>query len=466
VNLNPELRRNLWLQLTPQRLVAAPLVLGTVFAAVWLVFHDSDMVRTAATWAFYLIAVLWGTKRAAESVAEEVSGGTWDGQRMSALGAWTMSWGKLVGGTSFIWYAAVICLLVREATPTLPTLLSVLMRDAVLLVGSALIGQAVAFAASLMFLRRAPAARRLPVTLSQILGLLAAIAGPGGFHWLNPVWREDSSLVNWWGWSIAADDLTLASLWIFTAWAAICGYRLMRAELQFRSWPWVWLSFAVFLMVYVEGFLSDRLRQLDLGRPSWWLAPLAVAVVLTYAGLFAEGKDIVRYRWFAAALRGGALSRALGLVPLWLPAFALAILAAGLGQGGTGLGAWHPLLGTFLPDVTLTPSTSALIALPLFMLRDIALVLYLNFGGRSQRADLGAFVYLWVLYVPLPGIAYSLGLVTLPSVFLPVDTGGALSTILPPLLEAAAMLALLRRRWRVATRGALPVGQAVPRQMD
>jgi hypothetical protein len=33
-------------------------------------------------------------------------------------------------------------------------------------------------------------------------------------------------------------------------------------------------------------------------------------------------------------------------------------------------------------------------------------------------------------------------------------------------LEAAAMLALLRRRWRVATRGALPVGQAVPRQMD
>ena len=33
-------------------------------------------------------------------------------QRMSGLGAWQMAWGKLLGGTVFVWYCAAFALLV------------------------------------------------------------------------------------------------------------------------------------------------------------------------------------------------------------------------------------------------------------------------------------------------------------------------------------------------------------------
>ena len=57
-----------------------------------------------------LIAYLWGTRRAVNVLADEIAAGTWDGQRMSSIGPWTMAWGKLLGGTAYVWYCALLCL--------------------------------------------------------------------------------------------------------------------------------------------------------------------------------------------------------------------------------------------------------------------------------------------------------------------------------------------------------------------
>ncbi len=51
---------------------------------------------------------MWGPRRAADTLAEEVAGGTWEAQRMSGLSAWSMAWGKLIGGCSFVWYCGLL----------------------------------------------------------------------------------------------------------------------------------------------------------------------------------------------------------------------------------------------------------------------------------------------------------------------------------------------------------------------
>ena len=87
--MNPELRRNLWLQLSPQRLIAAPVALGIVFGLGWLT--APQWLSSIGLTIFYLLIGFWGTRRAADTLAEETAGGTWDGQRLSSLGAWAMA---------------------------------------------------------------------------------------------------------------------------------------------------------------------------------------------------------------------------------------------------------------------------------------------------------------------------------------------------------------------------------------
>ena len=113
--VNPEFRRNIWLQFNWSKLIAAPLL--TVIAAyvfLLLTGYDYQKLQGVAELAGgSVILGIWGTRRAADAVAEEVGGGTWEGQRMSSLGAWQMTWGKLLGGTSFVWYCAAIAMTVR-----------------------------------------------------------------------------------------------------------------------------------------------------------------------------------------------------------------------------------------------------------------------------------------------------------------------------------------------------------------
>src|SRR6185312_4131289 len=47
---------------------------------------------------------------ASDAVTEEVRARTWDWQRLSTLGPWQMTWGKLVGATALGWYGAAWCI--------------------------------------------------------------------------------------------------------------------------------------------------------------------------------------------------------------------------------------------------------------------------------------------------------------------------------------------------------------------
>ena len=113
--MNPELKRNVLIEITPQRLIAMPLILGLIFTAVWA-SEGMPGVVTVSGFAFWLLIFLWGTRKAAGAFDSELTNNTWDGQRLSALTAGQIFTGKLFGSASFVLYGALISLLIAAAT--------------------------------------------------------------------------------------------------------------------------------------------------------------------------------------------------------------------------------------------------------------------------------------------------------------------------------------------------------------
>jgi hypothetical protein len=458
--MNPELRRNLWLQFSILRLVLPPAAIGIVLLLVWLVSaHSLTTVAASAEWFYLLIILLWGTRRAADLVAEEIAGGTWDSQRMSALGAWQMTWGKFIGGISYVWYAAGIAFIARlwaiGLAGRLPWQAEAAVQSLQLL-GIGLLGQAVAFLTSLVLLRKQVMRRRLGVTLSQFAGLAASAAASGHLD-LGLLFRQ-MAVIDWFGWRFPGAEFTLGTLGLFLAWSLFGSYRLMRIELQFRSIPWAWTAFALFMMVYAEGLLYTPLREAASGLAAWLIGPFTIAIVLTYAALFLEPKDVVRYRGLWAALRAGHGSRASTLLPQWLPVY---LIAAALGVALTAVGGLSELTG--VPSlvgsglsVAEYAAAAGLRVLPaalvLYLLRDGLVVLYFNFGKRRGRADLAAFICLLLGYFPLLGILVSLGITALIPIVAPYPPASPLITIGAPLIECLILGLLVLKRTRAAGR--------------
>jgi len=400
VSLNPELQRNLWIELTPARLVIAPLVLGLILALAWLA-GDQGAAADTAQFLFFLLALVWGARRAAAALGDEVSGATWDGQRMSALGAWEMTWGKLLGGTAFVWYCALIVLGAGFAAELLDGHPALAQRHLLDRIVSGLLAQSVALLVCLVLLRKLRPIRALPLTLPQLLGIAAGAIGTGsGF---DPSGLADGARrageVAWLGRTFDAAWFLLAFRACLLAWALVGIFRLVRVELQFRAWAWVWAAFVGFLVVFVEGLVEPAAG----GSVPLLLPGFLTGALLVYVALLAEPKGLVAYRGLLAALLGRDWARAGRLLPLWAAGLAVLLpVALGLAVQLSVAPLERDL--PFLGGDRLRPDALWIATCLLFLLRDIGVFLLLNFVAWRRRADLAGLIWLGVAYGILPAL--------------------------------------------------------------
>ena len=122
MRLNPEFRRNLWLELTASRFLGLGAVIVLCVAALEAGEQFDDFAGGyvyLGKMGFVLTVIVWGTRRAAAGMGAEVRSATWDWQRLSSMGPWSMTWGKLFGPTAFTWVAGFvfIALMVSRAAP-------------------------------------------------------------------------------------------------------------------------------------------------------------------------------------------------------------------------------------------------------------------------------------------------------------------------------------------------------------
>ena len=427
--MNPELRRNLWLELTIHRLIALPVGLGLLFMLVhtWSTEHPAEtLVTTAVT--FFVGFALWAGTHAGDAVMGEVRGRTWDGQRMSAVEPWSMTWGKLAGAPSFAWLGCATCLVVYllvAQSPRAP-------KTALFLVMGAVLVSAIALIASTIASRKAVVRSS---STAWVIGIALVIVGP----WMSILTSGEGD-ISWWGRGWTRIDFLLVSTTLFAAWGIFGAYRLMCQELRVRTVPWAWVAFLLFVCVYIAGL---GIRPSDTARQQLnmlLIGGLVVTLAATYPMLIAESGGAMAVRRLLLRGKQREWRRLLEETPLWPVSLAMALVFCVL----TMLLAGKPRESEdVLRALVFAP-------VPLFLLaaRDSALVMFFAFARQPRRAEAAALFYLLLAYWLVPMLLRAAG------------ANGVADLILPPFWErpgfaaavfavqAAAMIAAAVWRWR------------------
>lgn len=435
MTVNPEFRRNIWLEVTPNRLAGMPLVLFAMFLLAYVTddYKFANAVSAMATGLFYIISLIWGTRLASESVMTEIRDHTWDGQRMSAISPWALSWGKLFGSTIYTWYGALICLFVAEASATGKDPGEAL-KSLLLLALASLFSQAVSLLASLMAIQKERKYNKSQSTAFLVLGIVAAtpflIAA-----------ADYKTPLEWFGTRYERLDFVLATLFFSTLWALVGIYHLMRVELQLKNRPWVWYGFMLSLMGYVAGFFYSMTfigSEIPAAASPPLIAAYFTAVAITYFMGFAERKDFLSLHALLGLATDGMWGRFLERSPRWIlsipipvaTGLALMLSTPSVAPGATFGSAWFVLASIF------------------FMLRDLGIMLFCNLGKSARRADMLTVLYLGLLYGVFPFILTATGAESAIHFFFPQSRGGAYLGALGSFSELLLVGWLVTIRWR------------------
>lgn len=433
--INPEFQRNFWLELTPHRLIAVPLVCALIIFLV-LALNEwtlNNVVGIGALWCFAIFTGIFGTKKASAAIHDEIIGNTWDWQRMSGLNPWAMTWGKLFGKTLVYWYVGAIALVLALISYGLDTTDSSWWRWYLLTLLGVLFSQALGFFFNLIYIRRR--SHDTPGRMGGSLYLLVLLGIITFFLFLSDY--EDHQLT-WFGWRFNTFDFAILSLLGFWLWTLVGAYRIMRRELNHSAHPWVWLGFMVFFGLYVAGLAkADKADAL--------LTFFLSCHTLSLLALFLENKDPVILRALLASLGKADLGKALQLMPAWfsgllLTSLSLVVLLL-LPQRFPDFD-W--VLQGLYPDFTI--ATFCLLAW-LFLIRDSALLLGLSLSGEARRAEATALVYLLLLYLVIPALLSNLNWDQAIPFFLPQFNLPQEKSLTGALTGAILALGLLLYQW-------------------
>lgn len=396
--MNPEFRRNFWLELTKERLIAIPAIIG--FGTVALA-NLSAWPKVGWT-AWYLAAVLgliWGPRLSSASIVREVSGRTWDSQRASVLSGWQMAWGKLAGSTLAPWYAiallVVVWLFAKQAGPA--------RGDWILLVLSCLLAQAVAFATALTLIQD----RRRPIR-SGVPHFIGAAAGLAALHntmFLSLIDRRFE--LTWFGLRPDPEVLEIGSLVFLAVWAVVAAWRAMEHALQIPLRPWAWPLFVLSLGAWLAGFAPSSFGR-DLLQAQLGTAFIA-ALAATWLAALIDPKSPVALRRWRTALRRLSGPGTLMLAPAWTLSLPIVIALA---------------VGVSIAFGQKSHAMPVIASLLLFLARDIALIHFVALSGKPGRG-VSVLIYLAVLYGLVPMLLGATGATALLPAFVPAPAVGA-----------------------------------------
>jgi len=418
--MNPEFQRNVWMELTPRRMILMVVLLTLAFFASAIAGGTEYDLASTARLLFYAIVVVWGSRNAALAVVGEIRDRTWDMQLLSSITPGAMTWGKLFGSTIYNWFGGAICLAVLEVERATHAGVASALIDLVYFVAVGVISQAAAFLASLVAVRRRQSHSRLDIFVYQTIGLVAGvavytiwgIADPAGSFLLH---KMGGDTLTWWGSVMDRRGFLLLSLAIFTAWTLLGCYREMRLELKLRNSTLVWLSWLVFIGVYVAGF--DAWLSGDKTMAGWDAGSLRLALAgvtftaLTYLMVFLEPKDRVHFRWLGTQLSSGRIGAFLGGRQAWMMSYIAAILCTAV------LLYWlHQNRPDLIDQLALIAAASG------FLTRDVLIFVFMRSLPGRRRGDFAALGILFALYVLAPAIINGLGLQNLLMLFYPYPT--------------------------------------------
>ncbi len=429
MQLNPEFHRQLLLEYSTARLIGAPLVLWVVFSLSYYIdgYNLGSTTAKTALILFLLITLLWGVQQTRDSMLDEFRNHTWNTQRLSALGPWDMTWGKLLGSTVMVWYSGLICLGVfATATDDLAALPIV----AFYCISAGLFMQSGGLLMAQMAVQRNET-KSSSIFIMAIIALifitpkLTAVSSLGMFFPAigAPIWYE---------FSFNQQLFNMLSVFSALFWCSVGNYRLMSQALGIRTLPWIWLTFSAFLIIYFGGFLPSSVYSIA-------LAAFAVCIVLSYIGILVEPNDAMRLKCLQIYAEQRNWRRFAEELPIWWLSFSLAIpfaLILSLSE--------HPL-GLLGANFHIYP-----LPILLLLLRDCCIYLFFSYGKNPQRAFNLTLLSAALLYGIIPGLFSFAGQPWLAALAFPLWADSASSALIFSLLQIGFLGQLVYKRWQAS----------------
>ncbi len=438
----PEFNRNLWLKISPFRLVAAPVFLiicsmiclnllpdgsdakGGIEKNIANMLFEKDyamqLLLAGAKWFYFIVVCVWGTYEAAVALQEEVRSNTWDFQRMSSISPFQLAAGKLAGATSYAWYVGLLTLIPFYYAYTHITDLGNFSAlnprggdwaDAndlyviLYMILAGLAGQAVAFLVSFIDMTSFAGKmgkKRIPRgSGSFLLGLVVAWTVFTLGQEVAPKLATYSSpfaanrVATWYGTDYPSPEFVTWSMLFFLGWALLGSYRIARSELMHRTYPVAWIAFVGAFLLYLRGFANPT----NAFYYTHLMALFVVALVLAYAVMLFEASDGRKYSRFFSNLRAGNLRRAFEDTHKWVVTipFILACYVLTLSN--------VPTAGKFMSFEALA---AFMLAAMLFVIRD-GLMIHALIGGKGTRhAGFKVLFYYVLVYTMLPTLHFAM----------------------------------------------------------
>ncbi|MBY0424805.1 MAG: hypothetical protein K2Q22_04135, partial [Cytophagales bacterium] len=264
-------------------------------------------------------------------------------------------------------------------------------------------------------------------------------------------WLFDSTkTIQWFGIPFSPLAISFFFVSFYTVWAVIGLYRGLRSELQYVTGSAGWIGFLLSAIVFNAGLMTNiqELNVFEIIITMLASAFLFYLIIVYYMAL-QEAKDVVNLRLVLNTLKAKNLKKLGEISPLWLITLPLAFTA--------GILALLFLL-VYTPSQSMDPSVmefknldkTTLIALLLsvfgFVIRDLALMLWINFNTSARRADIASWVYLIFIYYLLPSVS---GGKQVGFMFYPDPSSNPILLIAVPLLEAVLAVYILKNKWTV-----------------
>lgn len=451
---NPEFTRNIWQEFTLQRLLMVPIILFLLLMLVKYSAGDKHFAKSlmsGSVSAFVIVSFLWGSKLISDTLVQEFTDGTWDSQRISGLTAIQLVVGKLFGGTIIVWYTSLFLLgafiyagLVQDEISSIFMLKTILG-----LVCSTIIVHGFLMCSLLASWKKQAQRSIKNIRFALIIPFLCIAAFYFGFSIFiefTEYWNDPISVV-WFGWECDITTILLIIAVFLACWVLIGAWQLMRSELQFSTKPWWWLGFLVFWMIFLAGFVNEKLTIQSLVK-NQWMAYIIVCLLCVlssvYFQMFFATKNSMYWLRFSGALKRKDFKAIGNFFPAWLTSYIVALMLAVV------------LIAMQLMQESYHEAYIAT-ALMLFVLRDVLLAIWLNLSKDNKRADGAWIFYLAVLYMILPGLMRvatpeSAQFLFYPGVFsILIGEPYPAWFILSPLVQVILMIVLVKLRWRKIT---------------
>ena len=394
--MNPEFKRNLWLEMSPTRLAIMPGVLALIGLLVYVLNPDDPQrsLFVAFSVLFVGLTVGWGSLLVVSSINNEVSERTWDQQRLSALSPWDMAWGKLFGSAAYAWYGGLLCALVAVvAALSGPAFWS---RCVWLLVGA--VGT-VALHAWLMASRL----HTLDIRSEKSSGMAGRLFGvflvlqtlPVIFMVLrDPSSPDREGLGSWWGWGLPLSIQSLLVALLLLALGLLALWRSMGKQLMVRGVPWAWALGVLGLGWVIAGFMPT---------PGWgaplWMTLACTALASTYGALFTESNNRLVWQAVLYHRAHSPARRVWQALPLWPVSWVLAAVC---------LVAYSLTGGAASEAARDVPALEGLMWMALLhTLRDCGIYHFFALRNTSRKPTAMTLLTLFVLGVVLPALVAS-----------------------------------------------------------